>query len=152
MDLNHILLFVALLSPVAVIVRSQRTAKLNRSLRAASFAVLIVTGISWFFFPRQAGFIGGGAWFALLLIPAVASHKLADLVLREHFAAARRLANFLRIIHPIPTTRNQAELFHALELAKRGDTQRALRASSIFAIRINRDCSPGDRAELPFAW
>jgi hypothetical protein len=94
MDLNHILLFVALLSPVAVIVRSQPTAKLNRSLRAASFAVLIVTGISWLLFPKQAGFIGGGVWCALLLIPAVALHKLADLALRERFTAAYRLANF----------------------------------------------------------
>ena len=126
MDLNHILLFVALLSPVAVIVRSQRAAELNRSWRTASFAVLIVTGVSWFFFPRQAGFIGGGAWFALLLIPAIASHKLADLALRERFTAARRLANFLSVIHPAPTVRNQAELFRALELAARGDTPRAL--------------------------
>ena len=125
MDLNHILLFVALLSPVVVIVRSQRTAALNRSLRAASFAVLIVTGVSWFFFPGQAGFIGGGAWFVLLLIPAVASHKLADLALRERFIAAHRLANFLNIIHPTPATRDEAELLHALELAKRGDPQRA---------------------------
>ena len=95
MDLNHIFLFVALLSPVAVIVRSQRAAELNRSLRAASFAVLIVTGVSWFLFPRQAGFIGGGAWCALLLIPAVASHKLADLALRERFTAGLLAREFL---------------------------------------------------------
>jgi rhomboid protease GluP len=126
MDLNHILLFVALLSPVAVIVRSQRTAQLNRSWRAASFAVLIVTGVSWFLFPRQAGFIGGGAWCALLLIPAVALHKLVDLALRERFTAAYRLANFLRIIHPNSAARGQAELFRALEVARRGDTARAL--------------------------
>ncbi len=125
MDLNHILLFVAFLSPVAVIVRSQRAAERNRSWRTASFAVLIVTGVSWFFFPRQAGFIGGGAWFALLLVPAMVSHKLADLVLRERFTVARRLANFLSIIHPAPSVRNQADLFCALESAAAGDTPRA---------------------------
>ncbi len=126
MDLNRILLFVALLSPVALIVRSHRTAQLNRSLRAASFAVLLVTGASWLFFPRQAGFIGGGAWFALLLIPAIASHKLSELVLREQFTAAYHLARFLSIVHPSPTIRGETELFRALELAKRGSTEHAL--------------------------
>ena len=126
MDINHILLFVALLSPIVMIVRSQQAAELNRSWRTASFAVLTTTGISWFLFPGQAGFIGGGAWFALLLIPAVASHKLADLALRERFTAARRLANFLSIIHPAATVRDQAELFRVLEIARRGDTRRAL--------------------------
>jgi rhomboid protease GluP len=126
MDLNYILTFVALLSSVAVIIRSQRTAAVNRNLRKAAFAILIVTGVSWLFLPGQAGFIGGGTWFVLLLIPAVGSHKLADLTLRERFITARRLAKFLSIIHPTPAFRDQATLFRALEIARRGDTPRAL--------------------------
>ena len=126
MDLNHIFLFIALISPLAVIIRSQRAAHLNRRLRNASFAVLIVTGVSWLFFPRQAGFIGGAIWFTLLLLPAIASHKLADFALREQFTAARRLAYFLSIIHPAPTARDQVRFFRALETAKTGDTPRAL--------------------------
>jgi membrane associated rhomboid family serine protease len=126
MDLNHILIFIALLSPLALIIRSQRTAALNRKLRNAAFAILIVTGVSWLVLPHQAGFIGGGTWFVLLLIPAVGSHKLADLTLRERFAAARRLAKFLSFIHPSPAFRDQATLFRALEIGRRGDTPRAL--------------------------
>ncbi len=126
MDLNHILLFIALFSPVILIVRSHRVAQLNRALRNASFAVLIVTGVSWFLFPRQAGFIGGGVWFTLLLVPAFVSHRLADLALRERFTAARWLASFLSIIHPAPAVRNQVKLLRALGAASRGNSQQAV--------------------------
>jgi rhomboid protease GluP len=136
MDLNHILLFVAFLSPIAVIVRSQRNAELNRGWRTAAIAVLIVTAISWFLYPRQAGFIGGGAWFALLLIPAIALRKLGELALHERFTAARRLASLLSVIHPASTVRKQAELFRALEVASHGKTQRALDTLQSLQLRV----------------
>jgi membrane associated rhomboid family serine protease len=126
MDLNHILLFVAFLSPIALIARSRRTAEMHRGWRTASVAVLIVTGGAWFFFPRAAGFIGGGAWFALLLLPAIISRKIADLTLRERFAAARQLVTFLRILHPADGVPEQTRLLRALEIAQRGETPRAL--------------------------
>ena len=126
MDLNRIFLLIALLSPIALIVRSQRAAKLNRSLRVACFAVLVVTGVAWFLFPDYAGFIGSGAWLALLLIPALASHKLSEFAVRERFTAARHLANFLNVIRPAAAVRGQAKLFRALEIARSGDIPRAL--------------------------
>ncbi|MDP9254639.1 MAG: hypothetical protein M3O66_06865, partial [Verrucomicrobiota bacterium] len=67
MDLNHILLFIAFISPLVLIARSQRSAEMNRGWRSASVAVLLVAGAAWLFFPTIAGYIGGGAWFALLL-------------------------------------------------------------------------------------
>ena len=126
MDLNHILLFVAFFSPIALIARSQRTAETHRGWRTASVAVLIVTGGAWLFFPRQAGFIGGGAWFVLLLLPAIVSRKISDLTLRERFTIARRLASFLRLLHPSDGVPEQARLLRALEMAQRGETKRAL--------------------------
>jgi membrane associated rhomboid family serine protease len=75
MELNHILLFVAIVSPLVLIVRSHRTAAMNRGLRLAALVVLIVTGAAWFFFPEIAGYIGGTAWFVLLLVPAILSRK-----------------------------------------------------------------------------
>jgi rhomboid protease GluP len=126
MDLNHILIFVALLSPVVVLVRSQRSAALNRRLRNAAFAVLLVTAVSWLLVPNQAGFIGGAMWFVLLLTPTLGSHQLADLTILERFSAAHRLAQFLSIIHPTRAFRDQATLLRALAIARRGDTPRAL--------------------------
>ena len=83
MDINHILLFVAFLSPIVLLARSQRAAAMHRGWRRAAIIVLAVTAAAWIVFPRQAGFIGGGAWFALLLLPAILSRKIADLTLRR---------------------------------------------------------------------
>lgn len=126
MSLNHILLFVALVSPIAVLFRSQRSSELHRTWRASSLAVLITTVVSWFFFPKAAGFIGGGAWFALLLLPAIASRKLNEFALCERFGSARRLANFLALVHPSGAIREQARLYRALEFAGRGEMERAV--------------------------
>jgi rhomboid protease GluP len=126
MDLNHILLFVAFLSPIALIARSQRTSEMHRGWRNTSVAVLIITAGAWFFLPRAAGFIGGGAWFALLLLPAIISRRIADLTLREQFSRARRLASFLRFLHPTDGVPEQARLLRALATAQRGETARAL--------------------------
>lgn len=75
MDLNHILLFVAIVSPLFLIVRSHRTAAMNRRLRLAALAVLVVTVAGWFFLPEIAGYIGGAAWFVLLIVPAIIARK-----------------------------------------------------------------------------
>ncbi len=135
MDLNHILLFVAFISPLVLIARSQRSAEIYHGWRTAAVAVLVVTGGAWFFFPAEAGFIGGGAWFILLLIPVIASRKLADLALRQRFTAARRLANLLRILHPADGAPQQARLFRALEVAQHGRT--ALAFEMLATLRSN---------------
>ena len=126
MELNHILLFVALLSPIALLVRSQRVAKMNRGWRTASIAVLIVTAGAWLAFPNWAGFIGGGAWFALLLLPIILSREIATLSLRERFASARRLADLLVVFHPARDARRQEQFLRAMETARRGDMPRGL--------------------------
>ena len=126
MDINHILLFVAFLSPIVLLARSRRAAAMHRGWRRASLVVLVVTAAAWIVFPRQAGFIGGGAWFALLLLPAILSRKIADLTLRERFASARPLAAILRCLHPTDEIRKEQQLLRALQIAQRGDTSRAL--------------------------
>lgn len=88
--------------------------------------VFVVTGASWLLLPRQAGFIGGGAWFALLLLPSIASRKLNELALYERFRAARYCADFLGIVHPSENSRAQARLFRALEFAQRGEIEKAV--------------------------
>jgi rhomboid protease GluP len=125
MNLNHVLLFIAFISPLVLIARSQRSAEMNRGWRTASVAVLLVAGAAWLFFPAIAGYIGGGAWFALLLVPAITARKLADLSLRQRFSSARRLATLLRFLHPSDGVPEQARLLRALELAQRGETELA---------------------------
>jgi rhomboid protease GluP len=126
MELNHILLFVALLSPIALLVRSHRVAKINRGWRAASIAVLIVTAGAWLAFPNWGGFIGGGAWFALLLLPIILSREIAILILRERLVSARRLADLLAVFHPVREARRQKQFLRAMETAQRGNLRRSL--------------------------
>jgi hypothetical protein len=46
-DLNRLLLFLAILSPVVVLVRTARRAALNRSWQRAAALVLVVTAVAW---------------------------------------------------------------------------------------------------------
>src|SRR5206468_7098479 len=77
-DLNHIFLFLALVSPVAVVARGWRSDSGQRSWRIAAGVVLAVTGVSWVLIRDQAGYIGAGAWFALLFLPAIGLKKMTE--------------------------------------------------------------------------
>ncbi len=88
-DLNHILLFIACISPLVMLAQTLRRGGLYRAWRLASFAVLLVTGIAWLVNPAIAGFVGGGAWLALLLLPAVGIRKISELAIQQRYAAHR---------------------------------------------------------------
>ncbi len=126
MDLNHILLFIAFVSPIILLARSRRSATPQRGWRNASLATLFVTGVSWLLFPAVAGYMAAGAWFFLLLLPAVGGRKMADLALRQRYGAARRIADLLKILHPADEVPAQAAILRALELAQHGRTDEAL--------------------------
>src|SRR5438477_9269539 len=127
-DLNHILLFIACISPLVMLAQTLRRGGLYRPWRLASFAVLLVTAIAWLLNPETAGFVGGGAWLALLLVPAVGIRKISELATQQRYAAARRLSRPLRFLHPSSALRLQRELFRALELAQAGNFFAALGA------------------------
>lgn len=113
-ELNHILLFLALLSPIAVLLRAWQQ-EMARSWRIASFVVLAITGISFLLFRHQAGYIGAGAWFALLFLPAMGLKRVAKLSAWHRYADARRLTSWLRFVHPGRDLRQQETLFRDLE-------------------------------------
>lgn len=126
LDLNHILLFVACISPLVLLAQTWRHGGLYRAWRLASLAVLLVAGVAWSVTPEIAGFIGGGAWLALLALPAVGIKKIAELASMQRYAPAWRLARALLFLHPANALRAQAELLRALQLARQGDFSVAL--------------------------
>ena len=126
LDLNHILLFVACISPLVLLAQTWRSGGLYRAWRLASLAVLLVAGGAWLVAPEIAGFIGGGAWLALLVAPAVGTRKVAELANAQRYLLARRLARVLLVLHPASALRAQAELLRALQLAKQGNLSAAL--------------------------
>ena len=93
LDLNHILLFIALATPVILLWRLRRLGQARPGgWIAAALIVLVGTGLSYFFVPTIAGFLGGGIWALLLLVPSVAERKIADLLVRRRYRAASRRA------------------------------------------------------------
>jgi rhomboid protease GluP len=126
LDLNHILLFIACISPLVMLGQTLRRGGLFRAWRLASLAVLVVTGAAWLIDADTAGFVGGGAWLALLLVPAVGIRKVSELASQQQFARARCWAGPLRFLHPAAALRGQAELLRGLEIAQAGNFSEAL--------------------------
>jgi rhomboid protease GluP len=120
-DLNHILLFIACISPLVMLGQTLRRGGLFRAWRLASLAVLFVTGGAWLINADTAGFVGGGAWLALLLVPAIGIRKVSELAVQQRYGLARRWAGPLRFLHPAAALRAQAELLRALEVAQAGN-------------------------------
>lgn len=126
-DLNHILLFIACVSPLVLLAQAWRRGGLNRGWRLAACAVLIVTALAWTFARESAGFIGGGAWLVLLLLPAIAFRKIAEMVVQGRFAPARKLLLALRFVHPAGGLLEEAHILRALDLAQKGHIPAALK-------------------------
>ena len=61
-DLNHIFLFLAVISPLLVLARGWRPGAPYHGWRIAAIVVLGVTAVAWILAPRTAGYIGGLVW------------------------------------------------------------------------------------------
>jgi len=114
-NLNHIFLFLAVISPLLVLARAWRPGSFYRGWRIAAFVVLVISGVAWFFFRSAAGYIAGGAWLAFLFLPAIGLRKVTELAASQHYRSARKLAAFLQILHPSVELREQVQLFRHLE-------------------------------------
>jgi membrane associated rhomboid family serine protease len=125
MDLNHILLFIAIASPLIVLVQLRAPGR-KRGWRMISAAVLLMTIAAWLLLPALAGYLGGCFWLAFLFLPAIGLRRVADLVAQQRYSEARRVMNLARVLHPTDDVREQARLVHALELAQRGGIESAI--------------------------
>ena len=117
-DLNHILLFIAVVSPLILLARIARLRNpRNHGWRIAATMVLAVCAIAWFFAPSLAGFVGGTFWCLLLVIPSVAERQIDHAILAQRFDRARQIAVVRRILHPWNDSPHRASLVRCLELA-----------------------------------
>jgi len=114
-NLNHIFLFLAVISPLLVLARAWWPGSIYRGWRIAALVVLVITGVAWIFFRSAAGYIAGCAWFAFLFLPAIGLRKATELAARQHYRSARKLAAVLQILHPSAELREQVQLFRHLE-------------------------------------
>jgi membrane associated rhomboid family serine protease len=114
-DLNHIFLFLAVISPLIVLARAWRPGAPYRGWRIAAIVVLSMTAAAWIFVPRAAGYIGGLAWIVLLFLPAIGLRKMTELAARGGYRSAAKLGMILQILHPSAKLRDQVRLFQRLE-------------------------------------
>ena len=115
MNLNHIFLFIAVISSLLVLARAWRPSAPYHGWRVAALIVLGITGVAWLFWRGAAGYIGGGAWFVLLFVPAIGLRKMTDLAAARNYRSARKLGAVLQILHPTSEMRSQMQLLRRLE-------------------------------------
>jgi len=113
-DLNHILLFLAVISPLLVLARAWRPGGPYRGWRVAAVLVLAVTAVSWILVPTVAGYIAGIVWTLLLFLPAIGLRKMTELAARGDYRSAGKLGAILQILHPTSELRDQVRLFQHL--------------------------------------
>jgi len=115
MDLNHIFLFLAVISSLLVLARAWRPQTPYHGWRVGALIVLAITCVAWLFLRTAAGYIGGIAWFALLFLPAIGLRKVTERAARGDYRSAAKLGAILQILHPTAELRDQVRLFRHLE-------------------------------------
>jgi len=114
-NLNHIFLFLAVISPLVVLARTWRPGRAYRGWRVAALFVLAVTAVAWILVPHAAGYIGGFVWIVLLFLPAIGLRKMTELAAQGDYRSAGKLGTILQILHPTAELRDQVRLFQHLE-------------------------------------
>ena len=115
MELNHILLFLAILSPLLVLARAWRPDAQYHGWRIAAVVVLAITAVAWFLVPVAAGYIGALAWTVLLFLPAIGLRKMTELASKGDYKSAAKLSAILQILHPTAELREQVRLLRHLD-------------------------------------
>src|SRR5260370_2092831 len=99
-DLNHIFLFIAVISPLLVLARAFRPGGTSSGWRLAALIVLAITTVSWILLPKQAGYIAVGAWLALLVNPAIWLRRVAKVFDHQRYKPPRQIDVLLPVWHP----------------------------------------------------
>jgi membrane associated rhomboid family serine protease len=115
LNLNHIFLFLAIISPLLVLARGWRPSAPYHGWRVAAAIVLAVTAVAWFLRPAASGYIGGAAWFFLLFLPAIGLRKVTQFAAQGDYKSAEKLGAALQILHPTAELREQVRLFRHLK-------------------------------------
>jgi rhomboid protease GluP len=144
MTLNDVLLwFVAISSLIPVL----RCALPGRSRSAPqivlSLIILAATGAFYVWRRETAGYIGGGLYAILLLLPALIARWVFRHSLAQSYHKAAQGAQWLHRLFPFYGWGRTAELFRGIDLAWRGDLKAA---ETAFACQANNDTSDGRSA------
>jgi len=138
LNLNHILLFLAIVSPLLVLARAWRPSAPYHGWRLAGLVVLAVAAVAWLLWPDVSGYVGGAAWFLLLFLPTIALRKITQLAAQGDYESAERLGAALQILHPTSELREQVGLFRRLK-------SNATDPRAFSSVRADQDIAPSSR-------
>jgi membrane associated rhomboid family serine protease len=138
LNLNHILLFIAIVSPLLVLARAWRHSAPYRGWRLAAVIVIALTAVAWLLWPNVSGYVGGAAWFLLLFLPTIALRKITQLAAQGDYKSAGRLGTALQILHPTAELREQVQLFRHLK-------SNAARPRAFRSVRTHHDMPSSTR-------
>lgn len=87
--------------------------------------ILGVTVMMSYLAPTIAGYLGGSLWGIFVFLPLVGFLKINQMVDEQRYAAAYRLATYLRWVHPGDGWLEQPDILKALEMGKQGEIPQA---------------------------
>jgi rhomboid protease GluP len=126
MDLNYILIWIVCLSCLIFIIRAIRVSfKNNLFWIIISSIILGLTLILGYFLPDYNGFISFIIWVIFLLMPLSMLTEINKLIYQEKYTKAKKLAHYLKYLHPFDGCLELSQLIYALEIASAGDLVRA---------------------------
>jgi len=116
-DLNYLLIWLVTACCLLMLVQAVRARR--RGWTVVFALVLAVVGALVVWARGAAGYVGGGAWLVLVLVPLVGYRMMFRLAIRARYREARRLAALLRWLHPADGWRELPFLLRALESGQR---------------------------------
>lgn len=144
MTLNDVLLWFVAISSLIPVLSGILPGRSRSSLQIVlSLVVLAITGGCYLWRPGMAGYIGGGLYFVLLLLPALIARWVFRRSLAQSYHQAAQGARWLHRLFPFYGWGRTAELFHGIDLAWRGDLKTA---EAIFARLADDKTSDGRSA------
>jgi len=88
--------------------------------------LLLILGVTFLLVPDWAGWISASLWVFLFLLPLMGFARVNRLMAQERYGQARRLAAWLRWLHPADGMVEYPVLLRGLELGQQGRMEDAL--------------------------
>jgi rhomboid protease GluP len=126
MPTTHILFWIVSFAALSLLyssVRHENSAA--RGWMIKSVAILVVLMFASQLQSRRFVFYAAALWVILALLPNLLIHRYDKYIFNQDFAAGRRIARIISILHPFDGWLEQPRIARALELAKQGDIESA---------------------------
>jgi rhomboid protease GluP len=141
MTLNDVLIWFAAISSLIPVLSGMLPGRSRSAPQIIlSLVVLAATGASYVWRPEFAGYVGGGLYAVLLVLPAMIARRVSRHSLAQNYRQAARGAWWLHRLFPFYGWGRTAELFRGIDLAWRGELKAA---EAIFARLADEATSDG---------